>query len=538
MIERLVEFYDTTEDIVPPNHTGRNGTVRVDLPEEKVYRMDRRFIYPNPQRRGPAADSSVGVDKTKWVTGYDGNDEPEGGWKETRYGQEFRRLLREHKEKLDLCGTILKALPEVCPKILDLVDGKDDWVVFFIDGEPVVQPAENDLPTDRQARLQEVNIAHLSEELAGDHEAECMACGDIGPIMSKNLDNTSLNSETFEARQLGGHSIAVCTECGSKANAAEAHLAYSDQEISIDGSRWMLFSTEPTEHLPKTVQCLRQGVPEEGRRQFWRAVLNGKQPASIDSVTILHVADSDASGQHTAYGKVQVRDGNYLLEDVSEWLSVQGGLEEAIGVPRHMENVSPVPASDDENRTRLYGDSVSDAPLSLQRILVQRAMEGRRLPTRRIRSLINRIRNARSDVRGQDLGRIVPTILWSVDMDTTSTAYTLGQLLALGDKLYDRIDDESYQMSDRYYQSLSSRPERVLGRLVSDMRTRLSQLQNDNPGSATNIDEELQKLLSGVEDPPETFDPAAQAQFALGYYHYRRDRFTSNTDSEPNSTDE
>jgi CRISPR-associated protein (Cas_Csd1). len=153
------------------------------------------------------------------------------------------------------------------------------------------------------------------------------------------------------------------------------------------------------------------------------------------------------------------------------------------------------------------------------------AVEGRRLPSSHLRPLLTRIIGTSPEVRTSDFPRVIPTILWALPMNEESIGYKLGELLSIADYLYYKVDEKDLQMSRRYYTMLSEQPSKVFGPMVSDVKTRLSQLQNRDTGAATGIDKQIGEILASIEEVPGRLGTEGQAQFALGYYHNRQRRF-------------
>jgi hypothetical protein len=547
MIEQLVRYYDTQEDIPPPYHRVRTARHSVHINGGvEVREANRDFVYPNPSRTVNSLPA-IGCDQVKYVTGFTGDERPDGGWKTTKWFRDFRQKLEDAQgEASEALAAKLKAVEESLPEIREALiknagDYKD-YVVFFTNGEPLLQPAGEEA-TGLQKELQQMNTDYLSKELGevdGEYYvAECSICGERREMAGSNLKNTSTNFETAETRQYAkSHGMHVCTTCAAKSNAALTHLNDSrpDQIVRVgrptNRAKWYFFSTTSGGEGLIAEALASQKASEEAKR-FWRAYLGGQEPQVEGDIQIICENASPTAADRSAFWHTQVREGNRLVEQIGQWLSYQQTDVDTwdLGVQTHLENLGSSPDQGEQNRARLYGtaDSVNDG---LARDGMLAAVEGRRLPTSHLRPLLTRIIGTSPEVRQSDFPRVIPTILWALPMDESAIGRKLGALLSVGDHLYYRVDEKDLQMSRRYYTMLSEQPSKVFGPLVSDLKTRLSQLQNRNAGAATHIDKRIGEILDSIEEVPGRLGTDGQAQFALGYYHDRQRRFDEIADDD------
>ncbi|WP_251980472.1 type I-C CRISPR-associated protein Cas8c/Csd1 [Salinibacter ruber] len=545
MIEQLVRYYDTQGDIPPPYHRVRTASHSVHIGGGvEVREASRDFVYPNPSRTVNSLPA-IGCDQVKYVTGFTGGDPPEDGWESTKWFEDFRAKLKEARgaasEALSKkLKAILRALPKVREDLIENAGDYKEYVVFFVGGQPLLQPAGEEA-SGLQAELQQMNTDYLSTEL-GDvggeyYTAECLVCGKRGEMAGSNLKNTSTNFETARTRQYAkSHGMHVCTTCAAKSNAALKHLNDSrpDQIIRVgrptNRAKWYFFSASEGPGNLITEALASQEASEEAKR-FWRAYLGGQEPETEGDIQIICENSSPTAADRSSFWHTQVREGNRLIGQIGRWLRHQNTdvYTWDLGVQEHLENLASSPEHGQQNKARLYGtaDSINDA---LARDGMLAAVEGRRLPTSHLRPLMTRVTGTSPEVRTSDLPRVIPTILWALPMEENSIPYKLGQLLSVADYLYYRVDDQDLQMSRRYYTMLSEQPSKVFGPLVSDVKTRLSQLQNRNQGAAIHIDKRIGEILGSIEEVPGRLGTDGQAQFALGYYHDRQRRFEGGDD--------
>ncbi|MGQ0563471.1 MAG: type I-C CRISPR-associated protein Cas8c/Csd1 [Gemmobacter sp.] len=114
-----------------------------------------------------------------------------------------------------------------------------------------------------------------------------------------------------------------------------------------------------------------------------------------------------------------------------------------------------------------------------------------------------------------------------VALDPTShdTGYVLGRLFAAYENVQRAALGKSVNATirDKFYGSASSTPARVFGSLAANAFNHLAKIRKEKPAFAAYLQAELQQIadrLNVTENPfPASLPQAAQAMFALGYYH-------------------
>ncbi len=117
----------------------------------------------------------------------------------------------------------------------------------------------------------------------------------------------------------------------------------------------------------------------------------------------------------------------------------------------------------------------------------------------------------------------------SLDKDNTNTAYRLGRLFAVLEKIQEEASPSiNATIRDRYYGAASTNPVSVFATLLKLKNHHLTKL--NNPGRKTNFEKILGEILSAMTmDFPNNLSLQDQGRFAVGYYHQRQDFFTKNT---------
>jgi CRISPR-associated protein Csd1 len=121
-----------------------------------------------------------------------------------------------------------------------------------------------------------------------------------------------------------------------------------------------------------------------------------------------------------------------------------------------------------------------------------------------------------------------------LDLDNTSTAYRLGRLFAVLEKIQEEASPGlNATIRDRYYGAASSTPVAVFTTLL---RLKNAHLKKLSQGRSMWFEKLLGEVLSAVTDFPAHLTLADQGRFALGYYHQRQTFFTKSDKTE--STEE
>ncbi len=119
----------------------------------------------------------------------------------------------------------------------------------------------------------------------------------------------------------------------------------------------------------------------------------------------------------------------------------------------------------------------------------------------------------------------------SVALDTNrkDRPYLLGRLFAVLEKAQIEAIDASATIKDRYLTSAAATPGRVFQMLLKGSAHHLSKLKRDSEkrGRAINFEKMIQDIVAGFDDYPKTQPPEDQSLFMIGYYHQRKDLFTS-----------
>jgi CRISPR-associated protein Csd1 len=115
----------------------------------------------------------------------------------------------------------------------------------------------------------------------------------------------------------------------------------------------------------------------------------------------------------------------------------------------------------------------------------------------------------------------------SLDTSRTDPAYLLGRLFAVLEKTQqDALPEINATIRDRFYSAASATPGAVFPRILRNYQHHLSKLEG---GFRVNRERLVQDIVDAVRDFPAHLHLRQQGQFAIGYYHQRKDLFSKKT---------
>ncbi len=107
-------------------------------------------------------------------------------------------------------------------------------------------------------------------------------------------------------------------------------------------------------------------------------------------------------------------------------------------------------------------------------------------------------------------------------------AYVCGQIFAKLEHIqYKALGDRNAGIREKYFTYALTSPAAAFGRLFNLNSKHLTKLKSEQPGTAVNLDKELQKLCGEIDilKFPQQFLLEEQGQFAIGYYHQKQAQF-------------
>ena len=192
-------------------------------------------------------------------------------------------------------------------------------------------------------------------------------------------------------------------------------------------------------------------------------------------------------------------------------------------------------------QTAVQGKS-ENIPPQLAGELMRAIITGQSYPRMLLAQLIQRIRSD-GDINGirvamikaiiqRDFrkGLIQEEVPMSLDLSSTHTAYRLGSLFAVIERIQEAAlgRDLNSTVTDKYYGTASTVPFSVFPRLLAGSQNHLTRLRKDKPGYSVNLKKDLAEIIAGIEESfPRHLSIEEQGRFAIGYYHQKQSYFES-----------
>lgn len=160
-------------------------------------------------------------------------------------------------------------------------------------------------------------------------------------------------------------------------------------------------------------------------------------------------------------------------------------------------------------------------PMTLQQACINRITQERTVTELRaaiLKGCINRKARIYNNITTLDM---------ALDKQNDNIAYLAGRLFAVLEQIQQASLGKGVNATirDRFYASASTRPNMVMGRLISLSNHHLSKLRKEKPGLAISLEKLLGEIFALIpaEVPtfPATFSLDEQSLFAVGYYHQK-----------------
>lgn len=534
----------------------------IDLREGKT---PRRMEVPLAVKKSVNIASNFLWENTGYVLGADAKGKPE---RSAQTFAAFKERLHEIGGDVDDPGmrAVLKFVETWSPEQAESLPLWEEMqglnVVFRLDGRREF--------VHESAAVREAWLAFFLAQ-ASDNTGDCLVTGETAPIsrlhasikgvmgaQSAGAALVSFNKESFSSYGKDQNFNAPVSERAAFGyTTALNHLLRRDsgQKVQIGDAATVFWTARPCDAPQALAQLLHAGLvsfEDDGEedaeapaqyagrlkelRAFFQAVQTGRPPHPLEDgdtpFFILGLAPNAA--------RLSVRFWHVsTVEDVSR----------AVGA--HFRDLALVKNYDREpdcpsvwqllKETAALGKTENIAP-QLGGQLMRAVLTGGRYPQALLNMLMCRIR---ADKNVNYL-RAAMLKAWLVrnrkkeisvflDKNNTNPPYLLGRLFAMYERAQElAIPGANATMKDRFYGAAAATPARVFVTLEKNSANHLAKLRKDesNKNTAGWLQHEIGDIIAGLSDFPTTLDVEEQAVFILGYYHQRKDFFTSKEERE------
>lgn len=393
-------------------------------------------------------------------------------------------------------------------------------------------------------------LAKAPEGVEATDPAQCCVTGKFGPIarlhppikgvsgsQTSGANIISFNKEAFTSFNLAqGANAPVGTWAAfAYTTALNALLARdSAQKTTVGGTTVVFWAGRATANeavLCPFLAAMSTDDPSRGAervRALYEAPKTGVPPCIEDDTPFYILGLSAESKSRLTVRFFHEGTIRGVAETVLRWfreLEIVGAEQETVALRDLLRALS------------VQGD-LDNAPPLLSAELLRAAFTGARLPERVLAEAINRCAAERGPTRARaalikvflirNLGKEVTVAL---DLEEKDTAYRLGRLFAVLERLQQDAVSPNATIRDRYWGAASSMPAYVFPQLLSLATSHLGKLEGDKPGLARWFEKQIGEITSGLPPSlPPTLSLVEQGRFAIGYWHQRH---TPKTEAAP-----
>lgn len=393
-------------------------------------------------------------------------------------------------------------------------------------------------------------LAKAPEGVEATDPAQCCVTGKFGPIarlhppikgvsgsQTSGANIISFNKEAFTSFNLAqGANAPVGTWAAfAYTTALNALLARdSAQKTTVGGTTVVFWAGRATANeavLCPFLAAMSTDDPSRGAervRALYEAPKTGVPPCIEDDTPFYILGLSAESKSRLTVRFFHEGTIRGVAETVLRWfreLEIVGAEQETVALRDLLRALS------------VQGD-LDNAPPLLSAELLRAAFTGARLPERVLAEAINRCAAERGPTRARaalikvflirNLGKEVTVAL---DLEEKDTAYRLGRLFAVLERLQQDAVSPNATIRDRYWGAASSMPAYVFPQLLSLATSHLGKLEGDKPGLARWFEKQIGEITSGLPPSlPATLSLVEQGRFAIGYWHQRH---TPKTEAAP-----
>lgn len=394
---------------------------------------------------------------------------------------------------------------------------------------------------------------------------QCLITGSFGPIARLNEPKiktfdpkgcllVSFNERAYESygkddsRHVGqGRNAPISTDAAfAYCNALNWLLSRSSRRMRVGDATAVFWTDQPTA-AEELMPWMLGGAPESEDDS-----VRARVQAALERIARGTLPPDELGDPATNYYILGLSP-NAARLSVRFWLS--GTLGELIAnLRKHFQHLAIVRQWDETNSKnpepvapsvyQLLRQTARDAdgiPPLLGGALMRAILLGTRYPGALVNGVMNRIRIVEKKPAGEGSldnvsylraailkGWLIRnhrnTITAMLDETNTNPGYRLGRLFAVLEKTQqDALPGINATIRERFYSSASATPRAVFGRLLRTYQHHLAKLET---GARINREKQAQEILAAIADFPAHLNLRDQAQFALGYYHQRKELFT------------
>lgn len=549
ILERLIDFHDTTEDIVAASLKEQRVRWYLELSEDGRFlglsetgakKADwTPLVTPYTKRSGATPPPYLLVDKPNYVLAH--LAEPDK-LKAAKREKEQAKADDRHAEYVELVRACAEAVEH--PAVDAFIRFLDTGIEEARTQAATLPMKPGDLIAPRVGetiltRLPEVRqFWQAQEDAAADEKsglvAECMVTGHTAPIARTHpvelllgpnrVGLVSANENAFLSYGLKQSEIAPMSfTAARKYGEALRHLLNTDRHhLRIGDVTWVYWTREDTggdvlwaikepdlDEVNKLLASIWSGSPraEIDGNDFYALAVSANTSRMVVRSWITTTVDAVQQNIRTFYERMRLldRDGQPRFH---KYTALAGSLV------RDFKDLPPYVTA------ALLNAALWDQPLPLSLLhqAVQRARAEEHVVTHPRAALIKLIFQSNPELRRKyDMSE-------QLNPDHSSPAYQCGRLLALLDNIQGEAVGARATLVDRYYGAASATPASVFGVLMRNAQNHLGKLRKTKGGLAYYFEQQIGSIaaqLNAAQGFPRTLTLEEQGIFALGFYQER-----------------
>lgn len=556
-VSRLIEFAEAhSKDLVPIGFKEKKMQWIADIEEGSI----RLTNAGNRQEKVPDIARSSGtkpillVDKADYVFGVSDTEKNENRSEERHqaYIELLETYLEENEDRdIKELYECLKNKEAFEKKVQDEGVRMNDHIYFRVRGDELLHEKIE------VSRFWEKYIQPQSTQ--DDENLICMYCGEVGPVMERHTINfligpdrtklISANEAAYESQGMKNSYVApTCYRCEQKYGKALEYLLTPYKGKKPGGRHMFRLGDLTFVHWMRNENQLQEGlnfVMHSDKYQEVKdmevlldQVFKGKEvKRELKKICILTLSANK--------GRLVVRDyaedsAAHLKERIQQFFKAQD-----VGADRYY-GIYTLAAT-------MYIDATKQMQKHALKEWMDWFLHGKPLSDRILLPLLKQIQVSgamyahqaaavQSWLVSQNEREGIERREWTMttDQKAKSPAYVIGRLFAVLEKIQQEAILSSNTIATKYFSSASTTPKSVMGLLIRNAQHHLAKIGSGDEGKGLAIyyDKRLAEVYGQLQEYPDMLNAEGQAEFAMGYYHEKRDLYTPKNKEEGVAQDE
>lgn len=550
-VKRLIEFAEAYEKELAPigfKEKKMQWAASVDGGRLHLITAGEKIVTVPDLARSSGTKPILLVDKADYVFGVSDTE------------SQKKRSKERHQAYLDLLAAYLNDYEDEDVQLLyeSLQDEKmiremlaehdvkmNEHIYFYIRGQEFLH--ENPKVSQFWVKYIEPKSKKADEKFV------CMYCGEVGPVMERHTINfligpdrtklISANENAYESHGLKNSQIApTCYRCEQKYGKALDYLLTAYKGKNPGGPHMFRLGDLTFVHWVKGREQLGKGLVE---------MINPREQGVEEMLGLLEKIfrgkDKDYKTEEVCLLTLSANKGRLVVQDYTE----NDAADLKRNIQRFFDAQNIVDRKDCYGIYALASTMYIDASTQMQKYVLKEWMDwflyGKSLSERIIRPLLNQIQ-----VRGVMYPNQAAAVnSWLVsqpkkrgddemNVKERSSAYKIGKLFAVLEKVQKEAINSTNTIATKHFSAASTTPKSVMGLLIRNVQHHLAKIGNGDKGMGLAIyyDKKIADIYSEIEDYPNILDATGQADFAMGYYHEKRNLYTPKNKEQGEDKDE